>query len=297
MNLAHAASTRCTTIRSYPSIRAERRRRCGLARALSAIAALATCSTAITVARAAPVNADDGAAEEGSKSAQLAARDGMALPNQMAARMEPNQRVVAVGLAGYDAATATGIARMVADVNIFGPLDLRAGLTYLSDVGPYQNKFEPQLGLRLRLLNQETAGVDLATAISYRRDRYTQDTGLVQAVLAVGRRWGHLGVLGNVAFGSDLEGDDRDGELGVALLYEAALQLQVGLESHVRFDLGSNDPRRQLRGQGAYDLQAGPVLHCAIGPAILTAETGISAYQFEHTRAGVYALGGLAGVY
>lgn len=211
--------------------------------------------------------------------------------------MPHDHSAIAVTLAGYDAASATGIARFSGDLNVIGPLDLRLGLTYMSNVEPDDNQFQPQVGVRVRLLSQEAFGIDLATAVLYRRDRYTQDEGLIQVVLAIGRRWGRFGALGNAAYGQDPEGDDRDGELALSLMYEAAVPLQLGLESHLRLDLLSDDPRRRVREQGPFDLQAGPIVHYSFGHAIVTVQTGFSSYRFEHTRTGLFALGGIGGVY
>ena len=103
-------------------------------------------------------------------------------------------------------------------------------------------------------------------------------------------------MLANLAYGQDPEGDDRDGDAALALMYEALAALQVGIESHIRFDIASDDPRREMRKQGPLDLQAGPFVHYALGPALLVAEAGVSAYRFEQTRAGFYALAGVGGV-
>ena len=231
------------------------------------------------------------------KQAALAAHNGMALVNTLPATFDPNQRAVAIALGGADSSSKTGIARFVGDVRLFGPLDLRLGLTYLSNVDVGQNQFEPVIGLRLRILQQAQHGIDLATALFYRRDRYTSDEGMIQLNVAAARRFDRLGLFANLAYGQDPEGDDRDGDAALAVLYEVALPLQVGVEGHVRFDIASDDPRREMRRQGPLDLQAGPVVHYALGPAILVAEAGVSAYRFENTRAGVYAIGGVGGVY
>jgi hypothetical protein len=153
------------------------------------------------------------------------------------------------------------------------------------------------VGLRLRILNQHAHGLDLATAVFYRRARYTSDEGMIQLNVAIGRRFDRLGMLANIAYGQDPEGDDRDADAALALLYEIATPLQLGIESHLRFDLASDDPRRAVRHQGPLDLQAGPVVHYAFGPALLVAQAGVSAYRFERTQLGLYAIGGVGGVY
>ena len=229
--------------------------------------------------------------------AALAAHNGMALVNTLPATFDPEQRAVAIALGGADSSSKTGIARLVGDVRLFGPLDLRLGLTYLSDVDVGQNQFEPVIGLRLRILQQKLHGIDLATALFYRRDRYTSDEGMIQLNVAVARRFDRLGLFANLAYGQDPEGDDRDGDAALAALYEVALPFQVGVEGHVRFDLASDDPDREERRQGPLDVQVGPVIHYALGPALLIAEAGVSAYRFERTRTGVYAIGGVGGVY
>jgi hypothetical protein len=260
-------------------------------------ATLLVWSSAAGSSRAAPGTVPPRDEIEQPGAAALAARNGMALANTLPATIDPEQRAMAIALGGYDSSASTGIARFVGDVHLIGPLDLRVGLSYLSDVDVGQHQFEPQVGLRLRILRQEQSGIDLATAVFYRRDRYASDEGMIQLNVAIGRRWDRLGILGNLAYGQDPEGDDRDGDVALAVLYELIAPLQVGVESHLRFDLASDDPRRSVRHQGPLDFQAGPFAHYAFGPALLIVEAGVSAYRFENTRAGVYALGGVGGVY
>ena len=46
----------------------------------------------------------------------------------------------------------------------------------------------------MNLLAQSRQGVDLSTALFYRKERFTGDDGLVQGVLALGRRFGRIGL-------------------------------------------------------------------------------------------------------
>jgi hypothetical protein len=254
-------------------------------------------SSAVSVSRAAPGTSPERDEEAAPGVAAAAARSGMGLASTLPATADPEQRAMAIALGGYDTSSATGIARFIGEVHLFGPLDLRLGLTYLSDVDIGQHALEPQIGLRLRILQQSKHGIDLATAVFYRRDRYASDEGMIQLSVAISRRWDRLAVIGNLAYGQDPEGDDRDADAALALLYELATPVQVGIESHLRFDVASDDPRRRQRQQGPLDLQSGALLHYSFGPAILIAQAGVSAYRFEHTRAGVYALGGIGGMY
>jgi hypothetical protein len=103
------------------------------------VAILLTSSAAAARAEPAVAPARD---IESAARAELVARSGMGLMNTLPAALDPEQRVVVLGLGGYDSSQSAGIARLVGDVHLIGPLDLRLGLSYLSEVDVGQHQWE-----------------------------------------------------------------------------------------------------------------------------------------------------------
>jgi len=227
--------------------------------------------------------------------AGAAAQQGMLLPALIAPGSARDSAAVTQFVAGYDSARESAVMSAVGDVAVLGPVDLRFGLTYTPEVA--EGEVQPHFGLRLRFLDQAHHGVDAAALVLYRMERFTEDEGLIQGVFALGRRFGPLGIFANLAYGQDPEGDDREGEASLAALYAVSSPLQVGLESHLRVDLFSDDPNRELRGDPTFELTAGPTAHYSIGPVALLAQAGVSAVEIDHVRVGVIALGGVGGAY
>jgi hypothetical protein len=260
----------------------------------------ALCAIVLGVAALPPrafADTDTGTHEATSATTTQSAHQGMFLPNTVAPSLA-NQAAAAVALAGYDDAVRSVVMSTTADVHVYGPLDLRLGLNYAQTTAPDASRAEPQLGLRLHLLSQADDGIEGAALINYRLDRYTRDEGLVQAMFVVGRRFGRAGVFVNLGFGQDPEGDDREGEAALAALYALSEPLQLGLESHARFDLFSSDPRRAARQDAAGQLTSGPTLHYVIGPCVLLTQVGVSTLVgIQRTRVGAVAVAGLGAAY
>jgi hypothetical protein len=221
---------------------------------------------------------------------------GMLLPLVIAPASDRKDLVVAHVVGGYDSALDTEVMRAVADVKVVGPVDLRFGMTYTPSA--LNGQVQPNFGLRVRILSQETSGIDFAAALFYRLERFTDDEGLVQALVAAGRRLGRLNLVMHAAYGQDPEGDDREGEAALAGLYQLASAVQVGIENHLRFDLFSDDPKRGARRDAEYDLTVGPLVQWSVGPVALLGQVGFRASGFDDlTRTGAIALAGLAGTY
>jgi hypothetical protein len=178
-------------------------------------------------------------------------------------------------------------------MHVYGPVDLRVGLTYTPDAPEGQAQAQPNVGARVNLLAQSRSGIDLSTGVFYRKEQYTVDDGVVQGVLALGRHFGRVGLFGNLAYAQDPEGDDREGEVALAMLYATTARLQLGVESKCRFDLFSSDPRRAARNSPVFESWSGPVLQYALGPIALLVQTGLSTLTNDHTRVGAIAIGGL----
>jgi hypothetical protein len=224
-----------------------------------------------------------------------AAARGMLLPTVIAPGSDRKDLVVAHVVGGYDSALDTSVMRAIGDVKLIGPLDVRFGVTYTPDA--WNGQVQPHLGLRLRILSQEKSGIDFAAAVFYRLDRFTDDEGIVQGLVAAGRRFGVFNLLMHAAYGQDPEGDDREGEVALAGLFALSSRVQLGLENHLRFDLFSDDPKRRMRRDAEYDLTVGPLAQWALGPVAVLGQFGFRASRFDRVETGVIALAGLAGTY
>jgi hypothetical protein len=95
--------------------------------------------------------------------------------------------------------------------------------------------------------------------------------------------------------GQDPEGNERDGELGLASLWRAADWLNLGLDARGRLDLGSHREKLLASHEPTFDLDVGPVVTCALGPIALNAHGGFAVNRGidQSPRAGVVALAGL----
>jgi hypothetical protein len=227
--------------------------------------------------------------------AAASVRNGVTLPILVAPGSAAASAASTVFWAGYDQALVSLTLRSHADLHVYGPLDARVGVTYLPN--SMQNAMQPHAGLRVRLLTQEGSGLDLGVGAFYRMERFTDDEGLVQGLLTAATRLGRLGLLGNLSYGQDPEGDDREADFVLAALYELSAALNVGLESRLRFDLASQDPKRAARGDASFDGIVAPTVGYSVGPVALLAQAGVSTMRARTWHTGAIALGGLAVAY
>jgi hypothetical protein len=197
----------------------------------------------------------------------------------------------AAGYGGYDSAENAGVMTSFAEARIYGPLALRAGAT-LNDGG---EELGPFVGGRVQLLTEAAQGIDGAAALFYKAEGFDEPEGELELVLSVGKRVGRTLLIGNLAYGQDPEGNERDGELRAAALFRLAPSVHLGVDAQGRFDLGSDREKLRKTTEPTYDLDAGPVLTCALGPIAVMAHGGLSVVRRLERSAdvGVVALGGL----
>jgi hypothetical protein len=232
----------------------------------------------------------DEARDPAEKSAE-SARAGMFLPYTMAPRTD-SQRVFALTYGGYDQARQSAQLEGTAELTIFGPVAARVGVLY----GQTRNQLRPSAGLRVQALSQAEQELDLSLGAFYRPEGFTQAEGEVEAVIALGRRFGRLGLFANLVYGQDPEGAERDGEARIAGLYAFSARFQAGLDTRLRIDLGSDSGARRA-GEAEYDFISGPLASYVLGDVALLAQAGVSVLGMPGSRArvGPAALAGLAG--
>jgi hypothetical protein len=225
------------------------------------------------------------------------ARAGMFLPLTLGPRTD-SQRGFAIVRGGYDSARSTGLVEGVADVTLIGPLAARLGVSYRE---ANESALRPSVGLRLQPLNQADHGIDAAVGIFYKPEGFTEAEGEIEAVLSFGRTFDRVGLFGNVVYGQDGEGIERDGELRLAGQYEWTPRLQAGLDARVRFDMGEEgreaEAKRATNGEASFDVVVGPVASYAFDRFAVLAQVAASvvARERDSTLAGVLFLAGLAG--
>src|SRR5262249_50562952 len=142
-------------------------------------------------------------------------------------------------------------------------------------------------------LSERRHGVDGAIGVFYKPEGLTEGEGEVEAILSLARHFGRVGAYGNLVYGQDPEGSERDGELRLAALYGVNERLYTGLDTRFRFDLGSDLGKRRAKLEADWDLVAGPTASYSLGPLAFIGQAGVSAVQLVSVRAGAVAMGGV----
>lgn len=234
-----------------------------------------------------PVPPRDGLAPQ---TASSSARAGMFLPLTMGASTT-SQRGFTRAFGGYDSARRSARAESTTDATLIGPLAARVTIEYGERVGALR----PGGGLRLQTLHQDRHGVDMTVGAFYRAEGFTEAEGEFEGVFAFARHLDHWGLFANLVYGQDPEGNERDGEVRLATLYELG-RMQLGVDSRTRFNLGHQGAKQNSKGEASMDTQTGAMVTYAIGPVAFLAHAGFSGMQNHgNFRAGAVALAGLAG--
>ena len=203
-----------------------------------------------------------------------------------------------MGVAGFDGARHSTVFSATAEVALARWLVLRGEAIYRPSNSDDRAVARPAVSLRGRLLDQQTAGVDLAVVAGYSQEKLAAEGGMLHVGAALGRSFDRLSLIGNLTVGGDPEGDDRDGAMGAAVLWRAAPSLHLGGQGFFRRDLGSTDGRHLLRKDGDYDYALGPVASYARDVLVFTVQTGVSGVHGAGTSAlGLLALGGVGAVF
>jgi len=224
---------------------------------------------------------------------RAASGTGVFLPFSQAAAIE-GQRAYAVGLAGYDSARKTGTFEASAEVRLFGPVAVRGGAVYTSG----DRALRPSFGARIQLLREGRHGVDSAAGVFYRPEGLTEPEGEIESVLSFGRHAGGAYLLGNLLYGQDPEGNERDGEVRLAALAPFGPRFLGGLDARLRFDLGSDAAKLAQYHEPTLDVALGPTATALLGPVAISLQAGGSAVRLQQrTSYGVFAMTGVGTVF
>src|SRR5438552_9149724 len=253
--------------------------------------ALATTAKIAAMIAALVVNAPQAVAADGpddrrpSGEARLMPSERSAPLMEGIAAEAPSGRGTGTFLGGYDGAHETALFRSQVEVRLISTVSILGGVTLAPAGG--QNTVQPRVALKAQLLAQSERGVDLAVAVGYRKDRYTEDEGAMEAVLAAARTTGRWTTLGSAGFLSDMEGDDRKGDLRLSLLRNTGRSWQLGLGGSGEFDLRSTDRRRGVRRDPSFEAFAGPLITWNVQDWVVLAQAGAATFEADGLHSGV----------
>lgn len=224
--------------------------------------------------------------------AQEALAEGYFLPETLSARVN-SLKVTGFGSAGYDSSRRAPVIDSALEAGVWGPFALRFQATYSNDT----DKMRPSIGGRAQLLRQEKHGLDGAVTVFFKTEGFTETEGEIETFASVGRRFERVSIVGDLVYGQDPEGNERDGEVHAALFHQHRW-LMYGLDSRVRFAIGTQHGHAATT-EPVFDFTGGPLAMAATGPVVFFAQAGPSAFELAggSTRWGVGLLAGLGGAY
>jgi hypothetical protein len=221
-----------------------------------------------------------------------AASSGQMSPVVLSAALDSGHGLV-LGNGGYDSARSGGLFDSAVEVRIWGPIALRAGATYSDDT----QRMRPSVGARVQVLRQEAHGVDGSLNSFFKTEGFDETEGEIESTAAIGHRFGRSYLLGNVAYGQDPEGNERDGELRASFLSQKG-RFVFGGEGRVRSAIGAQHGTHSAV-EPRFDALIGPTAFVTFGTFVAFAEVGPSAVRLPaaDTRWGVSSLAGLASIF
>jgi hypothetical protein len=231
-------------------------------------------------------------AEPAQVSSVETARTGAASPLLLDATLG-SQGALITGNGGYDTARSAALFDSAAEVRVWGPIALRAGVIYSEDT----RRMRPSVGARVQFLRQAVHGVDGTLSSFFKTEGFNETEGEIETTLAIGRRFEQVYLLGNIAYGQDPEGNDRDGELRAAVLHPRGRAV-LGLEARGRSAIGAQHGTNSVV-EPRLDVVGGAVGMMTVSSFVLFAEVGPSAFKLQGTdlRWGVASLGGVCAVF
>jgi hypothetical protein len=201
-------------------------------------------------------------------------------------------RGAGIAWGGYDGATRTPLTGAAAEVRIGARLVLGAGVTYAARDTSEPAALRPSVLARVQILDQPSHGIDLDLATAYRQDRFVSEEGLFQATASLGVRGDAGGLLVNLGYGMDGEGDDHLGDARAVAFRRLASALYVGVDGHVQWLFDSSDPNRDLHSTPTLEFTMAPAMIYATSSVTLVLEVGWSGVDRGAFHSGLIALAG-----
>jgi hypothetical protein len=194
---------------------------------------------------------------------------------------------------GYDTARSSALFDTTTEVRVWGPIALRASATFSEDT----QRMRPSLGLRWQFQRQHGSGIDGSVSSVFKTEGFDETEGEIETTLAIGHRFDRWYLLGNVAYGQDPEGRERDGEVRFSLLRSSA-KATVGFEARARSAIGAQTaPNSSIEPRA--DMVDGVLLLVPVGPVVAFAEAGPDVVKLpaSNARWGVASVCGVASVF
>jgi hypothetical protein len=243
-----------------------------------------------------PALAHGGELDDGARApadpVRTAVADGSFLPLTMPARVG-GTRAFASGSSGYDSARSGPMADVAVEVTLWGGIALRGGATYSQD----QSRMRPSAGARVQFAHQDAHGIDGSLGVFYKAEGFTEAEGEIETFVSVGRRFGHWALVGNLVYGQDPEGNERDGELRTAAFRQMG-RFAFGVDARVRSAIGTQLGKAATI-EPKLDGMGGPLAIVTLGPIGVFAELGPSVVRMPEASArfGLAAFGGLVSAF
>jgi len=224
-------------------------------------------------------------------SAEAALADGAFSALTLPARVG-STRAFAWGLAGYDSSRKGPLLDSTAEVQLWGPIALRGSATYSNDT----RRMRPSVAARGQFLHQSAHALDASLTVFYKAEGFTESEGEIETALSVGRTFERLTLIGNLVYGQDPEGNERDGELRLSLFHQRG-GISFGLDARARMAIGPQQGKASAV-EPTFDAMGGATAAAALGPLVLFAEVGPSVFRLAGVNAaGMEALGGVGSVF
>jgi hypothetical protein len=155
----------------------------------------------------------------------------------------------------------------------------------------------PSVAGRAQLLRQEKHGVDGSVTVFFKTEGFTETEGEIETFASIGHRFPGLSLVGDLVYGQDPEGNERDGEVHAAA-FRHYKWLFYGIDSRVRFALGTQRGRAATT-EPVFDFIGGPIAMTATGPIAVFAQVGPSAFELANgpSHLGFATLAGLGAAY
>lgn len=235
---------------------------------------------------------DDARSRDASTALDQVVLEGAFMPFSLPARVGVT-RAFAWGNGGYDSARKGPVADAAAEVQLWGPIAVRGGATYSNDT----DRMRPNVGLRAQLLRQETTGIDGSVSVFYKAEGFTEAEGEIETFVSVGHVFDRTAVTGNLVYGQDPEGNERDGEVRASVIRSTG-RFGFGLDSRARSALGTQHGTAAVK-EPKYDATLGALGAVTLGGLVLFAEAGPNVVRMPQTTAryGAIAFAGVGSAF
>jgi hypothetical protein len=215
---------------------------------------------------AAPAWADHVDAEPSGPSTFELAQDSAFAPT--IARADTRGDGLATAAMNYDRATRASTLDIAGDLKLMGPLHLVLRVDNVASHG------RPGIGGSYQFLSEAKHGVSSTAYLAYKTEGFTEVEGEFEGLVAIGKTFGPVSGVFNVAYGQDADGKERDGELAIHAQTAIGTRAFVGATARYRDALGSGGDAGVIR-----DAFGGLTATVPVGPLGITAMAGVAGVQ------------------